>query len=387
MLDAPIEAHTPRRKGSMLPSAEVAALVSLVRAHPEAPLAEVTRLLNIQVQGTRDPKTVRKAIEWAGLPAPPSGSFQGRPPLLSPALVAQAVALAMAMPRASVGELLVALREGSGADCGVATLDVALRKKGIVRPKGRDTRDTAAPDGSEERSAAYASPPPEADASRSPRIRGFDEADLAVLRVIVQENPFFGADNLSKLFSSRIGRRITDTTVRRALEAMGWRRKVRPFAEPSAAPEKDPTRYTDAHRPGFVPRQPTSYPSDLTDAEWDILEPHLRGRRQTSPCGESTRATMNAILYMARTGCQWRFLPHDFPEWNSVAQTYYRWMRRGVFSKVNDALRRQVRIAANRDPEPSAASIDSQSVKTTEKGGSTDMTVVRRSMEGSAIFL
>jgi len=150
----------------------------------------------------------------------------------------------------------------------------------------------------------------------------------------------------------------------------------------AAAPTpKDPVRYTATHR---VEHTAVSYPSDLTNEEWALLEPELRGRRQKVPCGANTRETVNAVLYIARTGCQWRFLPHDFPKWQTVAKTYYRWIDRGVWERVNEALRRQLRVAVGKAPEPTAAIIDSQSVKTTEKGGSPATTRGRRSRAGSA---
>jgi len=223
----------------------------------------------------------------------------------------------------------------------------------------------------------------------APRPKGrtseLSDAEHEVLAAIARELPEFGADNLAKVFNRRTGRKVSDNTVRYALVKMGWRRMTRPPAAPAgpiAPPTPDPTRYTDRHRP-LAPDG--GYASDLTDAEWVFIEPLLRGRRQAVPCGEATRATVNAVMYIARTGCQWRFLPNDFPNWNTVAKTYYRWVDRGSWEKVNDALRRSVRIAAGKQEEPTAAIIDSQSVKTTEKGGSADTTRGRRSRVGSAI--
>ena len=195
------------------------------------------------------------------------------------------------------------------------------------------------------------------------------DADRTILVELVREHPAAGADNLTKAFVRRTGKSCSDTTIRAVLVKMGWRRMTRPenpLSEPPAPASKDPVRYTEHHR-----LEPTtvSYPSDLTDEEWTLIEPHLRGRNSKSPCGGTTRATVNAVLYMARTGCQWRFIPHDFPKWQTVAKTYYRWIIRGVWEKLNETLRRLVRISAGKDPEPTAAILDSQSVKTTEKGG------------------
>lgn len=212
-----------------------------------------------------------------------------------------------------------------------------------------------------------------------------NDADRAIMVEIVREHPGTGADNLTKAFIGRTGKSCSDTTIRAELVKMGWRRMARPEApvsEPPVASSREPVRYTEHHR-----LEPTrsSYPSDLTDEEWALIEPHLRGSRSKSPCGTSTRATVNAVVYMMRTGCQWRFLPHDFPKWQTVAKTYYRWIKRGVWDKLNETLRRQVRVAAGKAPEPTAAVLDSQSVKTTEKGGSSVMTLGRRSKAASVI--
>ena len=116
--------------------------------------------------------------------------------------------------------------------------------------------------------------------------------------------------------------------------------------------------------------QATEYPSDLTDAQWAMLEPLLYPQRPTTgrPPRVDRRAVVNAILYVLRTGCQWRALPRDYPNWITVYWYFKRWRDAGRWEQVNDTLRRQLRVQAGRDPEPSAAIADSQSVKTTEKG-------------------
>jgi putative transposase len=99
----------------------------------------------------------------------------------------------------------------------------------------------------------------------------------------------------------------------------------------------------------------------------------------------NVREVVNAILYFVRTGCQWRNLPHDFPPWGTVHYYYRRWRLDGTWQKVHDALREQVRSEKEgREATPSAAIIDSQSAKTTEKGGLAVTTRVSRSRVASA---
>ena len=113
-------------------------------------------------------------------------------------------------------------------------------------------------------------------------------------------------------------------------------------------------------------RRTSSYPSDLTDGQWQVIAPHLpadqpgrRGRPRIWPL----RVIVEAILYLDRTGCPWRYLPDSFPPWPTVYGYFAAWRDDGTLAAVHDALRARVRAAAGRDGEPTAAIIDSQSVR------------------------
>ena len=112
------------------------------------------------------------------------------------------------------------------------------------------------------------------------------------------------------------------------------------------------------------------YPTDLTDEQWATLKPRLPPEQpRGAPRTVDLREILNALLYLAHTGCQWRFLPHDFPPWQTVYDYFQHWRDDGTWERLNRELRIEVRQAAGKDGEPSAAILDSQSIKSTETSG------------------
>jgi putative transposase len=129
-----------------------------------------------------------------------------------------------------------------------------------------------------------------------------------------------------------------------------------------------------------------SPPSDLSDAEWDILDPLMPPQSTMGrPRDYTRRELMNGIFYVLRSGCLWRMTPHDLPPWRSAYNAFREWRINSTWKQIHDRLRGDVRESVGKEREPSAAIIDSQSAKTTGKGALAAGMGPRKSRDASVI--
>lgn len=210
-----------------------------------------------------------------------------------------------------------------------------------------------------------------------------DVAGLQALQALIESNRRMTQDELVAAFTARRGKAISKPALAKGMKALGYR-KTKLRRAPSAPAPQTPPRYSATHR-----REPTAttYPSTLTDREAAVLEPLLaKTTRRGRPETHSKRLLMNAIFYQLRTGAPWRYLPKDFPHWSAVWSLFRRLRDSGTLERMYDALHQLWRQAAGRAAEPTAGIVDSQTVKTTEKGGPVATTRARKSRAASAIW-
>ena len=128
------------------------------------------------------------------------------------------------------------------------------------------------------------------------------------------------------------------------------------------------------------------YPSDVTDSQWRLIEPSIPPPKPGGrPRDVKMREVVNGILYVVRTGCSWRQLPHGFPPWITVYYYFRRLQRDGTWRRIHDRLRVRVRRKVGKALTPSVGILDSQSVKTAEKGGTVGTTRARKSRAASVM--
>ena len=193
------------------------------------------------------------------------------------------------------------------------------------------------------------------------------------LRAITQEQPRSSLDEVTRELFRRAGVKVSTVTVRKALREAGIERlkPLRRAGERAAAQGSAPTRYgyTAAHRRADGA---SGMNTDLTDAEWTLVADLFeRDGQRGAPARYERRHMVNACCYALRTGCAWRLLPKTFPPWQATYKSFSRWAAAGVFEALHDRLRQQWRDRMGRAPEPTAASIDAQSTRSTAQGGQT----------------
>jgi putative transposase len=126
-------------------------------------------------------------------------------------------------------------------------------------------------------------------------------------------------------------------------------------------------------------KEKPKYATDLTDDQWKIIAPLLPAPKPGGrPRSIDIREVINAIFYLLKSGCTWRLLPNDFPHWRTVYDYFNVWKKDGTWKRIHDKLRDKVRLKAGKKKQPTAGIIDSQSVKTSKKGGFVAMTLVKK---------
>ena len=200
---------------------------------------------------------------------------------------------------------------------------------------------------------------------REPRLT---DADVEALVAWVRQEPSLSLYQLQRKLLAERGVEAGERTIRRGLKrrGLGKRRLTRQAREAAngGQPLKPTTRFEERHRRPASPKpHRDGYPSDLTDTEWALIEPLMLEGGATAPREHTLRDVVDAILYQTRTGCAWRYLPHDLPPHGLVQRKYLEWMRQGIWDKVHEALRDQFREQAGRNKQPTVGILDSQTAK------------------------
>lgn len=218
------------------------------------------------------------------------------------------------------------------------------------------------------------------DAAQTARLRAALEGSAA------DGGPWTGP-RVAEWMCAELGRPVDPRRGWEYLRRLGYRaHRVTPAKVVRTAAQASP-RTSGAVERGRITQPRAAYPSDLTDAEWERLAPLVESPpsgRGGRPPRWSKREILNGIYYNLRSGQAWRMMPHDLPPWKTVYHWWRVWRRAGTWQRLNQLLREDVRRQAGREPEPSAGILDSQSVKTGEKGGCGATTGARKSKGANA---
>lgn len=189
-----------------------------------------------------------------------------------------------------------------------------------------------------------------------------DEAALVAWALATPEDSLYA---LQQRLKSERRVEVSEMTIRRALHRAGLKKShLLKEKRKSEGPLKSKTRFGPQHRRPSIPKGTRmGYPSDVTDAEWGRLAPLLRAEKVPVPRKYELRDVVDALLYQTRTGCAWRYLPHDLPPWQTVMRCLTRWQRTGVLDRVHAALRTEMRVRQGKAADATAAIVDSQTVK------------------------
>jgi transposase len=208
---------------------------------------------------------------------------------------------------------------------------------------------------------------------RAGRPRIIDARGDAHLLELVQNSPHISTRELVAPMTVFLERPVSHDAITKSLARLGVKKRRLPRAP--AVPAARRHGYTAAHRRA---RPEGKYPSSCTDLEWDLVKDLFERPGPGRPGTHTRRDVFDAVLYALRSGCAWRMLPGDFPPWQTVYATFRRWSEAGYFEEMNDRFRRLWREREGRDAEPTATVIDSQSVRTAEKGGPTVLTARKK---------
>lgn len=217
---------------------------------------------------------------------------------------------------------------------------------------------------------------------RAGRPEKLSPAQVALLRDVALAHPHASIDDLMRLFATQSGMRLSNVSMYRYLAKAGVKRvpRAKKTAPATAATRgapasnnasaqsttMEPYGYTARHRDAG---DATRYPACLTDAEWALVADLFEVTGPGKPGKYPRRRIVNACCYVVRSGCPWRMLPKDFPPWQNVYAHFRRWTDKRLFERMHDRLRSMWREREKRDESPTAAIVDSQSVKTSPQGG------------------